>query len=210
MLSDRTVLVHGLGIDTNGASLLNRRGASLVWCPTSNRFLFGRTHTADFVSELQSVVLGSDSALTAAGDLLDEIQYAAEEAGVPAEQLYAMVTNRPAKVFRLGGGEGCFRVSGVADFIALRDRGQDPADAIAHLSCANVELVMVRGRVQLARTPILERLPLPLRNGLEAIEIDGDTVWVRGPVAQMFASASAVLGNEFLLGNRRVRHADTH
>ena len=75
-LDDRTVLVHGLGLTSDGISLLNRRGAALVWCPTSNQFLFGQTRRWESLATINNLVLGSDSPLTAAGDLLDEIRFA--------------------------------------------------------------------------------------------------------------------------------------
>jgi cytosine/adenosine deaminase-related metal-dependent hydrolase len=40
VLDERTVLIHGLACTLTEISLINRRGASLVVCPTSNCFLF--------------------------------------------------------------------------------------------------------------------------------------------------------------------------
>ena len=42
-LDRRTVLVHGVALTKESAALLRNCGASLVICPTSNRFLFHRT-----------------------------------------------------------------------------------------------------------------------------------------------------------------------
>jgi ubiquinone/menaquinone biosynthesis C-methylase UbiE len=72
-LDQRTVLVHGLACTPEAARLINRRLAALILCPTSNEFLFHRSPSLGFIRSLDTVVLGSDSPLTAAGDLLDEI-----------------------------------------------------------------------------------------------------------------------------------------
>ena len=78
------------------------------------------------------VLLGSDSPLTAAGDLLDEIRIAHREIGVPANELYRMVFDaRSADVFRLKDGQGrCVPVA-TADLIAVRETGVSPAETLA-------------------------------------------------------------------------------
>ena len=40
-LGPGTMVVHGVGLDADGRRLMASRGASLVWCPRSNHFLFG-------------------------------------------------------------------------------------------------------------------------------------------------------------------------
>ena len=55
--------------------------------------------------------------------------------------------------------EGSIRESGLADLIAVRDTGQDPADRLQTLSMSDIEFVMIGGRVQLAVGSVLERLP---------------------------------------------------
>ena len=67
------------------------------------------------------MVLGSDSPLTAAGDLLDEIRFAHTHIGLDANSIYAMVTNRAADVLRLRRGEGTLRPGSVADIVVVRD-----------------------------------------------------------------------------------------
>src|SRR5215468_3860298 len=42
-LGFRTVIVHGVALTSDGHALRRRRGAALVWCPTSNRFTLGTT-----------------------------------------------------------------------------------------------------------------------------------------------------------------------
>src|SRR4029077_14663736 len=42
-LKPNTVIVHGVAIDGNGWRRVAGAGAGLVWCPSSNTFLFGCT-----------------------------------------------------------------------------------------------------------------------------------------------------------------------
>ena len=43
LLDGSTVLVHGLALDREGVALMRERRASLIVCPSSNKFLFGKT-----------------------------------------------------------------------------------------------------------------------------------------------------------------------
>jgi len=147
VLNERTVLVHGLALTAKSVSLLNQRGVSLVICPTSNQFLFHCTPSSAFIRSVDAVVLGSDSPLTSAGDLLDEISFAHTKIGLDAGLLYEMVTSRSANVLRLRDGEGHLRPGSVADLIAVRDKRLSPAETIAQLTSEQVELVILSGRV---------------------------------------------------------------
>ena len=42
-LDQRTVLVHGVALGRQGLRLSKEKGAALVWCPSSNLFILGRT-----------------------------------------------------------------------------------------------------------------------------------------------------------------------
>jgi|HubBroStandDraft_6_1064221.scaffolds.fasta_scaffold00125_26 cytosine/adenosine deaminase-related metal-dependent hydrolase/SAM-dependent methyltransferase len=207
-LDNRTVVVHALGLDEPGLALLKSRRASLVWCPTSNHFLFGTTHSRQAFEALPSVALGSDSPLTAAGDLLDELRFAREHVGISAEALYAQITTAAAQILRLHRGEGSLRIGTVADLIAVRDSRLSPAETLARCSYREIELVILAGRIQLASPQLFEKLPLHLVAGLELLDVDGCVRWIRAPVRRLTREASAVLGDDFRLAGRKVRKVD--
>lgn len=205
LLDDKTVLVHGLAIDSDGVALMRDRQASLITCPSSNRFLFGRLPDISILGAIDAVALGNDSPLTAEGDLLDEIRFAISSCNIPSQMAYRMVTEAPAKILRLLNGEGSIRVFGLGDLIAVRDTGADPADRLSTLSMDDVEFVVLNGAVQLASQDIVERLPYSAQQGLEPLSL-GDTVrWLRAPVQDLLRKAEDVLGKgEVKLGNRVV------
>lgn len=207
MLSPRTILVHALALGQEGIALINRRGASVIWCPTSNQFLFRRTHAHDSVSSLDNVVLGSDSPLTAAGDLLDEVRFAHEMAKVDATAVFWMISHGAARVLRLRSGEGTLRPGAVADVFAVRDTGEHPACRLVSLSHADVELVIIGGRVQLSSPEVFERLPSHLRRGLQPIEVGDHLRWVRAEVGTLVGAAMNALGPDIRLGKELVRYA---
>lgn len=207
VLGDRTVLVHGLALNPKAVALLNRRRTALVICPTSNQFLFHSAPSSTLIRSLNTVVLGSDSPLTAAGDLLDEINFARTEIGLHPNSLYEMVTARSANVLRLRNGEGHIRTGAVADIIAVRDRALTPAETIAQLTLDQVELVILAGRVQLASPELYNRLPDSFKAGLEPLNIDGQQRWLRAPIDGLLTEARKVVGRDIRLGGKKVDHA---
>ena len=98
LLDDNTVLVHGLALDREGISLMRQRGASLIVCPSSNHFLFRILPDISLLREIEKIALGSDSPLTAEGDLLDELRFAMQHSGISASTAYQMVTTVPAAI----------------------------------------------------------------------------------------------------------------
>jgi cytosine/adenosine deaminase-related metal-dependent hydrolase/ubiquinone/menaquinone biosynthesis C-methylase UbiE len=210
VLDERTVLVHGLACTAKGMSLINQRGASLVVCPTSNRFLFAKTLSRDLLTSVERVALGSDSPITAAGDLLDEVHYLYAEAGLNPIMIYSMVTSNAAEMFHLKDGQGRIAESGVADLIAVRDRYDTPARTVSGLTFGDVELVLLAGRVQMASSRLYARLPSDLRSGMELIEVAGHHRWIRSPLRALFEAAEGVLDQEtLLLAGREVRYLGT-
>jgi hypothetical protein len=199
------VLVHGLAIDQDGVALMLERQASLIVCPSSNQFLLDKLPDLSLLGSIEKIALGSDSPLTAKGDLLDEIRFAMRFCGLSASTAHRMVTTAPAMILRLANAEGSIQESGFADLIAVRDTGQHSADRLDTLSMNDVELVMIGGHVQLAAEAMLERLPFAAKQGLEALSIDGFIRWLRAPVKALLQKTEGVLGRgEVRLGCRKL------
>jgi cytosine/adenosine deaminase-related metal-dependent hydrolase len=167
-LGPSTILVHGVAIGCSHVSLLTRKRTSLVWCPTSNYFTLKRSLDAAVLNSAIPIALGTDSALTADGDLLDELRVAHRT--VDAHRLYRMVTSEPARIFRLPTGFGRICHGGPADLLIVRDGGQTPA---ATLLEAYPELVIVRGRAQLVSAEFARCCPPSMLKSLQPLEVEG-------------------------------------
>ncbi len=205
VLDDSTVLVHGLALDRDGVALLRDRRASLIVCPSSNKFLYGKVPDASLLSRIEKVALGSDSPLTAEGDLLDEVRFAVRFLEISPSAAFKMVTQAPASLLRLEDAEGSIRESGLSDLVAVRDTGQEPADMMETLSMTDIEFVTMRGRVLLASESVLKRLSFSTKQGLEPLSIDGTIRWLRAPVRALLQQTEAVLGRGAVrLGNREL------
>jgi len=209
VLSSRTILVHGLALDSDSIAMVNRSGASVVWCPSSNIFLYGQTLERDSLSSIENILLGTDSPLTATGDLLDELRIAHRILNVPPAILFHMVGSHAAKAFRLRSGQGVLRPRSVADGIAVRDTGEAPADRLVSLNWLDVELVIKDGVVRSASAELYERLPRSLRDGLSPILVDGHLRWLRANIDSLCKAAQDVLGPELRISGKRIQHVQS-
>jgi hypothetical protein len=202
VLRARTVLVHGIGFDASGFELIRRRAVSLVWCPSSNVLTYGRTLQHEHVTSETPVALGTDSALSAAGDMVDEIRFAHKLGVVSPERLYRMVTDVPAKILRLGHAAGVLRHGATADLVAVQDRGQTPAEALPGVT---PEMVIAGGRIHLISKRLLDRVPSSLTAGWHSIRVEGRGEWLTPfDVPLLLQQARAALGPEIQLAGRRV------
>ena len=170
-LDDRSVLIHAVAFEENEWKLIRERGASVIWCPSSNLFTLGQTLNLDSLSREIPVGLGSDSPLTSEGDLLDEIRVAAQ-LGTPAEQLYEMVTEIPAAIFRLRQGEGRITLGGIADLLIVTDTGETPAQRLLSLRHRDIQLIIRGGEIILASEQFVQQSGTLLRESLQPIFFD--------------------------------------
>ena len=203
-LDEHTVVIHGLALGAKGGALLRSADAGLVWCPSSNLFLFGKSMSAEEIRQFPKVALGSDSPLTAEGDLLDEIRCAHQTLQASDTDIYGYVTENAAELLHLTNAEGRLRTNGVADLMAVRDSGLTPAGTLTASSYREVELVLLGGRVQLVSPELKRRLPVAACEGLQALSIEGVVRWIRAPLDWLFAETAAHLRGEMFLGGKRV------
>jgi cytosine/adenosine deaminase-related metal-dependent hydrolase len=117
-LSERTVLIHGVGLSGKNIKLAIGKSRGLVWCPSTNYFLLGATaHVQDWFTA-KKLALGSDSRVTADGNLLDEMRAAAGTGQLDAKSLFELVTRNAAKMLGLSDC-GEIRPGKRADLLAM-------------------------------------------------------------------------------------------
>lgn len=175
-----TVLIHGVGIDPVD---LHDEMVSLVWCPSSNRFLLDATLPPAILTEQRRVALGSDSRLTADGDLLDEMRATWDACLLPqhAETVLAMVTYRPAEILRLPD-VGHLGSGAQGDLIALRGNAC-PAD-LCHARRADLALVVTGGIPRIGDADVMARFAsMPT----VAAELDGRPKAIHRALARRLA-----------------------
>lgn len=106
-VGSNTVVVHGVGMTHDDITDAAPKVRGLIWCPSTNKYLLGRTVTirtdsySSWRGKDRHVALSSDSRLTANGDLLDEVQEAIQSGPYDSDFILQAVTNRPAHICSL-------------------------------------------------------------------------------------------------------------
>jgi cytosine/adenosine deaminase-related metal-dependent hydrolase len=143
-LTGNTVLIHGVALCPNGRQRVIDAGAGLVWCPSSNRFLFNTTADVRSFDDADRLALGSDSRLSGERDLLDELRVAHESHQLSAEGLARVVTSGAARLLRLSDA-GRIATGLPADLVVLRANSSDPFASLIEATRTDVRLTMVDG-----------------------------------------------------------------
>ncbi len=209
LLDDRTILVHGLAMSLEEIDILNRYGASLISCPSSNNFLFSRAPSTEQLSTVDRLAIGSDSPLTADGDLLDEIRFCHSNLQLCSSRLFRFVTQTPAAMLHLQNHAGRIHPDFSADLFAVRSSSLLPAQQLVSLSWHDIELVIVAGSIRLASDEMMQRLPAELSSRLSPLSVEGVTRWIAAPVVSLFESAARILGVDGVsINGRRISIPD--
>ncbi len=193
MLTERTVVVHGIAMTQGQIRQMAQAQASLVWCPASNLRLYGQTAPIRELKDQVDIALGTDSTLTGSTTLFDEMRVAVETGLATAPEVLAMVTTAAAKVFGLDG-RGRVAVGNHADLLVLADSGETGAEAVLRAGPADIALVVGGGRVRLARPEFAAELGLGPPNVLLA----GAPRWLCGLPGKLLQRIESAVGRAVL------------
>jgi cytosine/adenosine deaminase-related metal-dependent hydrolase len=195
-LGANTLLVHGVALERAQRDLLADAGGALIWCPSSNLRLFGRAAEVSGLLEKGRVALGTDSRLTGAGDLLDELRVARECAGLDEPTLERIVTSDSARVLRLSM-TGVLVSGAIADLLVL------PAGAgLADVRRRDVRLVMLAGRARYADPDYAAMLAPP--TDWTGVLVDGRVKCMQARLAALLSGAKVSEAGVELAANAEV------
>jgi hypothetical protein len=156
--------------------------------------MLGRTVSRTVLRSGIPIALATDSALSAASDLLDELAVARRY--VRADRLLAMVTSAPARILRLPSPIR------TGDWIAVRSSARNAMDALLE---GSISLVVSRGRVRLASPDLARQLRARVRRRLQPLAVEGrPPVLVDADVGTLRRAAVKHLGSDLRLAGRRV------
>jgi cytosine/adenosine deaminase-related metal-dependent hydrolase len=182
-IANNTLIVHGIALSAAQRARLIQAQAALVWCPSSNVRLFGRTATVVDLIAAGRVALGTDSRMSGARDLLGELRLAAELIPIDESGLEALVTRDSARLLRLPD-RGVIAVGARADLLILPARLP-----LSQASRADIRLLLVDGRVCYGDRDFAAEL-LPASDWVD-VRVDGAAKVLSAAIAALMRQASA-------------------
>jgi cytosine/adenosine deaminase-related metal-dependent hydrolase len=185
-IGSNTLLVHGIMLDKAQRARLAAAGGALIWCPSSNIRLFGRTaEAADLISR-QRVALGTDSRLSGARDLLDELRLAATLREMDEDTLEGLVTHVSAALLRLPD-RGALRPGLRADLLVLPG-----GTRLGEATRSKVRLVMIEGVARYGDADYMRAFEHASKGTQYArVQVDGAPKMLDGDVYKLLAVASS-------------------
>ncbi len=170
-LGSNTIVVHGVGFRPEDRHRLIERGGGLIWCPSSNGFTLGATADVRDLARARKVALGSDSRLSGARDLLEELCVAHSTGQATAFGLFRMVTLDAARLLRLPDA-GRIAPGLPADLAIFPSADGDPFNSLVTARRSDLRLVMIAGR-PVVGDPDMELVFAAARIGAERTRVDG-------------------------------------
>ncbi|WP_194150627.1 amidohydrolase family protein [Rhodanobacter glycinis] len=180
-LAANSVLVHGVGLREQDVDRVIASDAAVVWCPTSNRSLLGRSLDPRRLCAAGRLALGSDSRLSGARDLLEEMRGVAARGELSPTQLLGLVTTQAARILRLPS-RGSLAPGMPADLVIVEDRGGE-ARSLVDIERSQIRAVVRDGVPRIADPDFAEWFAA---TGMEAVPVmlDGKPKLLAGPLAE--------------------------
>jgi 5-methylthioadenosine/S-adenosylhomocysteine deaminase len=188
LLTSNTALIHGLSLLDDEWTAVAAAKANVVWSPSSNVRLYGRTiDIGSVIGRGIPVALAPDWTPTGSSTLLDEIAFVRERyRWLTAEHLLDMVTTAPARIMGFSDlgrvDPGCLADLAVFGTAASPRSRAEAASVIVNSSVLALKLAIIGGIAVYGHSDLLERLPAPGDLATEPIAIAGDDSGVRRAV----------------------------
>ena len=151
ILKSNTVLIHGVGLSKNDIRLIQQADGSVIWCPSSNFYMFGQTADILEIKKYAKIGLGSDSTMTGPVSLLEEMQVAVQTGQVTTKEVFEMVTVTPEKIFGLPPAG--IREGGQADLLILPVLNPDYYENLVNQKPHHLTAVFVDGKLNFGALP---------------------------------------------------------
>jgi cytosine/adenosine deaminase-related metal-dependent hydrolase len=148
-LAANTVLIHGVGLRREDIDRVIDTDAAVVWCPTSNQKLLRQSLDPRRLNAAGRLALGSDSRLSGARDLLEEIRAVVAGGDLDARQALQLVTTQAARILRWPT-QGHLLPGAPADLVIVEDRGGMEAASLAGIERSQIRAVVRAGVPRIA------------------------------------------------------------
>lgn len=175
----RLVGIHGVAMNAAQAAHFE----ALVWCPDSNFFLLGATAAIRELKAATTILLGTDSTVSADWNIWNHLRTARATHLLSDEELIQSVTTAPAKVWKLHQ-KGSIKEGLDADIIVAKNHDYPTAtDLFFVTNPADLLLVISKGDIVLFDESLLFQLSNISAKGYSRIAIAGAGKFVKGDIA---------------------------
>jgi cytosine/adenosine deaminase-related metal-dependent hydrolase len=202
-LAANSILIHGVGLSEQDIGRVIASDAAVVWCPTSNHALLGRSLDPQRLFAAGRLALGSDSRLSGARDLLKEMRGIVARGELTPKQLLELVTTQAARILRMPS-RGSLAPGAPADLVIVEDRGGDKERSLVDIDRSQIRAVVRNGVPCIADTDFADWFAAA---GMEAVPVtlDGNPKLLARTLAEP-ALVALEPGLELIAGRNEREH----
>jgi large repetitive protein len=178
LLTNRTGIVHGIGVKAADVALMSSKQSSLVWSPRSNVSLYGDTASVPLYQRLGvNIALGTDWVISGSMNVVRELQCADSlnktrfNNAFSDEQLWRMVTSNAADATQTQAKLGRLDVGKVGDLALYRRQGAHTHRSVIDSKPEDVVLVLRGGKALFGDAAIVQALTM----NCETLDVCGAT-----------------------------------
>jgi large repetitive protein len=165
ILTSKTAIVHGIALMPQDLQRMAAAGATLVWTPRSDLYLYGNTAPVTVADRLGcTIALGSTWTSTGSPNLLEELRTARffnryYLAGYFSDsQLLEMATLNAARAYHVDDRVGTLEVGKLADFAVFDTRINKDYQAVFAAGLEDVAIVFRGGRALCGDTYLIDAI----------------------------------------------------
>lgn len=168
----KVIAIHGVAMTGEQA----RAFTGLVWCPSSNYFLLGKTASIDTLKQKTRIVFGTDSTLTASWNAWDHFRHAREAGITKVPELLAMLAPVPAMLWDMPG-EGQLAENNNANIVVMK-KTDTSTDQFFSLNPWDILMVVHNGTTRLIDESLAGQQEVP--GSFSKISMNGVGKFVQG------------------------------
>ncbi len=177
LLKRKLIAVHGVAMKPEQASHFK----GLIWCPESNRVLFGGHAQISGLKNHTAILFGSDSTLSGNWNIWQHLRLARSLQQLTDEELFNTLTNEPARLWHLNKGKLAPKAD--ADVVIIKIKpGHSAMSALFESNPEDILMVIQKGKIRLfdkCLLPQIRLLPVNLFR-YSQLSIKGKVKFVEG------------------------------
>jgi cytosine/adenosine deaminase-related metal-dependent hydrolase len=162
-----------------------KRFKAIVWCPSSNYFLFNSTADITRLKLLTKIIFGTDSTLTADWNIWNHLRLGRTTNMLTDTELFHSVTSTPASVWKKNTGN--IVIEKEADLVIANNSKNTIFNSFYNTNPENILLITIKGAIKLFDETQKEQIVpynLDLKN-FSRIKIANTVKYVYGNLAEL-------------------------
>jgi len=134
--------VHAIMMDEKQAEHVK----AVVWCPSSNNFLYGKTSSVDKLKSKTTVLFGTDSSVSAEWNMWEHLRLARSTNMLSDDELFNSLTSSAAKIWNLNR-QGSIVKDFDADIVIAEKKSDDFFNSFFSVDPKDILMVLKKGEI---------------------------------------------------------------